>query len=1198
MRSKSKWLWMGPLALLVSVMLLSIPVFAQDSSDDCSFLEVPRVSQTVNDEVRTPLEGGVHRLARAEFDVGRVDDNLSMEHIILMLRRSPEQELALITHIDEMHNPNSPRFHQWLSAEQFGACYGVADADAAAVSAWLESYGFRIDTVPAGKMSIIFSGTAGQVRDAFHTEIRRLNVNSQQHIANMTPPEVPAALAPVIAGIHSLHDFFPHPTVHGAGPIVRDAKTGRWQPAPGEASKNHPGSGGGSPLLTFSDNGTEFLAVGPQDFYTIYNETPLLNASKPINGAGQTLAVIEPTDINKADVTTFRSQFGLPAYPATPNSTQGGVNWIFGVSGYCSDPGFLGGDAQVEASLDAEWIGATAPAAIIDFTSCANTSTTSGVDLAGTYVVNSLAKSVSAISVSYGVCEAQLVTNTTGFQTNGYYKTLWQEAVAQGQTVVVSAGDTGDDTCDRGDESGIGQTGISVNGISSTPYNVSAGGTDFSDVYSNGGKIPTPYWNTNDTSPYKSALSYVPEMSWNNTCGSLVAAAFLEESAIEVCNISDIGVTLDGGGGGISTIYALPTWQSAYGVGLGTNFTSKSFRNLPDVSLFASDGLFWNHVLIFCDSFSGTSCDYAVGADAHALSAGGTSFVAPMLTGIIGLINQAHPSGSPAQPTRQGQANYTFYALATKEYGTPAAGNGSTTTPSVYTCESNPLAISTYSSIAPNCIFHEIYRTPAQGQSTCVGADNSNCVVGDNVQPCVSGTTACFTSSGDLIGLLSASRSTFESAFPQSAGYNAATGLGSVNIANLVNHWKTVTTPFASTTTLAASPTSISVVATTKLTATVTATGRGSLAPPLGTVAFYAGTACSGTPLGTSALVPGSGHATASLAGVTGNRLGGVGTKSAVACFSGDGANDAVSNGTTAVTVTKGTSITTLTSSKNPSTLGTAVTFTATIGPAGPPVPTGTVAFTSNGTTITGCSAVTVTASRTAACTTSILAKGTDTIKATYSGSTGYTGSSATLTQTVNADPSTTTLASSKNPSTLGTAVTFTATIGPAGPPVPTGTVAFTSNGTTITGCSGVTVTASRTAACTTSTLAKGTDTIKATYSGSTSYTGSSATLTQTVNADPSTTTLASSKNPSTVGQAVTLTATIGPAGPPVPTGTVAFTSNGTTITGCSAVTVTGSRTAACTTSSLAKGTDAIKATYSGNSTYAGSSGTVTQTVN
>jgi subtilase family serine protease len=389
-------------------MLFNIPVFAQGGSDDCSSLAVPRVSQTVNDEVRAPLKEGVHPLARAEFDRGSVDDNLSMEHIILMLQRSSDQELSLITHIDEMHNPRSLRFHQWLSAEQFGACYGIADADIAVISAWLEGYGFRVDTVPAGKMSIIFSGTAAQVREAFHTEIHKLNVNGQQHIANMTPPEVPAALASVIAGIHSLHDFFPQPTMHVVGPILRDAKTGWWQPAPGKASKNRPERGGnGNALITFTDNGTEFLAVGPQDFYTIYNENPLLKAPTPINGAGQTLAVIEPTDINKTDVATFRSQFGLPAYPSAPNSTRGGVDWMFGISGYCSDPGVVSGDAQGEASLDVEWIGATAPAAIIDFAACANTSTTSGVDLAGTYVVNSLAKSVSAISVSYGVCEQQ-----------------------------------------------------------------------------------------------------------------------------------------------------------------------------------------------------------------------------------------------------------------------------------------------------------------------------------------------------------------------------------------------------------------------------------------------------------------------------------------------------------------------------------------------------------------------------------------------------------------------------------------------------------------------------------------------------------------------------------------------------------------------------------------------------------------------
>jgi Pro-kumamolisin, activation domain len=133
MQRKARWLSTGALALLLSVTSFSIPVFAQGGSDDCSSLAVSRISQTVNDEVRTPLEQGVHPLVRAEFDRGSVDDNLSMEHIILVLQRSSDQELALIRHIDEMHNPRSSQFHQWLSAEQFGACYGVTDADIAVI---------------------------------------------------------------------------------------------------------------------------------------------------------------------------------------------------------------------------------------------------------------------------------------------------------------------------------------------------------------------------------------------------------------------------------------------------------------------------------------------------------------------------------------------------------------------------------------------------------------------------------------------------------------------------------------------------------------------------------------------------------------------------------------------------------------------------------------------------------------------------------------------------------------------------------------------------------------------------------------------------------------------------------------------------------------------------------------------------------
>ncbi|MGA3210287.1 MAG: Ig-like domain repeat protein, partial [Terriglobales bacterium] len=928
------------------------------------------------------------------------------------------QELALTTRIDQMHNRRSPLFHQWLSAPQVGSCYGVAEQDLATVSAWLQRSGFKIDSVPAGKMLIIFSGTAGLVRQVFHTEIHNLDVHGEKHIANMTAPQIPAALAPVVAGFRSLHNFFPKPLVHLGGSGSQASGDGAWSgsalddTAKGPGNRSHGDPGGAHSLLNIVVSSSEILhIVGPQDLYVIYNENPLLKASTPINGAGQTLAVIEPTDIHTIDVTTFRTEFELPAYPASPNETQGGVNYLFGISGYCTDPGVVSG-AEGEADLDVEWVGTTAPNAIIDFVACADTATTAGVDLAGTYVVNDLASTVSAVSVSYGVCEAQL-DGSTIYGTNSLYQMLWEQAVAEGQTVVVAAGDSGDDVCDRGDASGVGATGLSVSGISSTPYNVSAGGTDFSDTYD--GRI-SDYWIATNSPPFLSATSYIPEKAWNNTCGSTVAATDLGLTPEQVCNNADdsFTVTLDGGGGGISTVYSLPTWQSVYGVGLGSNFTSTSHRNLPDIAMFAADYSFWNHALILCDSDL-DPCNYRNPPDGDALAntAGGTSFVAPIFTGIIGLINQAHPSGNPAQPTRQGQANYTLYALANAEYGTPSTENTSATKPSVYTCESNYLAINAYSSIFSDCVFHDINRTPVNGTSTCFGPTNTSCIVDNNDQPCTTGTSGCFTATeGDAIGLLSVSATTFEAAYPQSAGYNAAGGLGSVNITNLVQNWDSVTPQFASTTAVTANPSSISTAGTTTLTATVTATGRGGMAPPLGTVTFYTGTSCAGTLLGTSMLVPASGctgscTATATLTGVTAAQLGGTGTDSVIGCFSGDGANDAPSNGNTSVTVggSKTASTTTVTSSQDPSTSGESVTLTATVTPAGPPTPTGTVGFTTNGNVLTGCSTLTLSSARTAACTTSALAVGTDAIVATYSGDSNYADSSESLSQLVNPIP-------------------------------------------------------------------------------------------------------------------------------------------------------------------------------------------------
>ena len=188
-------------------------------------------------------------------------------------------------------------------------------------------------------------------------------------------------------------------------------------------------------------------------------------------------------------------------------------------------------------------------------------------------------------------------------------------------------------------------------------------------------------------------------------------------------------------------------------------------------------------------------------------------------------------------------------------------------------------------------------------------------------------------------------------------------------------------------------------------------------------------------------------------------------------------------------------STTALASSENPSTIGTPVTFTATVS-AGSLEPTGSVAFTDGGTPIAGCDSVAVAAGQ-AACTVPALSTGAHDIEAAYSGDDGLNPSADTLTQLVAFADSTTTLASSANPAAVGTPVTFTATVG-AGALDPTGSVDFTADGTTIPGCDSVALAAGQ-ATCTASALGAGAHTILAGYSGDSRLNPSANTLTQQV---------------------------------------------------------------------------------------------------
>ena len=860
--------------------------------------QAPRnlITQPVSDTQLKTLGGQMHPAARPENDQGLVDDSMSMDHVIMVLKRTPDQQQALTALIDQLHNPKSPLYHQWLTPEQFGKQFGPSDSDLTTLTTWMESHGFTVEQVVPGRNLMIFSGTAGQVREAFHAEVHHYLVNGEMHYAISTDPQIPAALGPMIGGFRSLHDFRLRPLHHDAGVAKHNMTTGAWEKASGPASV---------PELTFTYGSEQFFFISPQDFYTIYNENPLLMGTPAIDGHGVTIAVIEETNVtNTSDVTSFRQQFGLPTYPATPNSTGGGVNWIIGPGNGCNPVGVTSKDEESEALLDVEWAGAAAPKAIVDFVACGGSN---GIDLAAQYVTNYLPSTVVSTSLSYGECE---LASPVGGGSSGaaFYLTEWEQEAAEGITAVVSSGDSGSLGCDQGYANGTHN--LSVNEIADTPYNISAGGTDFSDYYQAGNY--NAYWNTTNSavpnvSSGSSALSYIPEITWGSLCANTLFVSFLQAvgsttfgstyTPEAVCNSTNAGTSHDdlvqplGGGGGVSSYNTLPTWQSVYGVGLSSNQTSTTMRNQPDLSMFASNG-WWGHALVYCQSDTGYTCNYSATGDdtnAYALAAGGTSFVAPQINGIMALV--AQKTGE-----RQGVANYTLYNLGTLEYGSATTPNASNLTSCSGSGQAGTL-------VGANCIFHDIAGdtpNPWQGGT----------LTSDNIQPCVwSSVQNCYrSSSGDTYGLTSLGNhpATNSPAYPTSRGYDAATGLGSPNITNLVNNWNTATPLFASTTTLSANPTGIPSKGSTTLTATVTATGRGETSaagpPPAGTVNFYLGStggtllgtgtltqACTGTAPGNLVCPP----PTATLS-VQGTSLV-TGANSLVASFSGDAANDAPS---------------------------------------------------------------------------------------------------------------------------------------------------------------------------------------------------------------------------------------------------------------------------------------------------------------
>ncbi|HET9086999.1 MAG TPA: S53 family serine peptidase [Acidobacteriaceae bacterium] len=611
-----------------------------------------RITGPIRADQMTVLHGTVHPLVSVAKDEGRLGGSTVIPRMSLVFLRSPAQQADLKKLLAAQQTKGSPMYHQWLKPGQFAARYGVSAQDLAQVAAWLKQQGFQVAPIPASGDRIDFTGTASQVEAAFQTEMHRYLLHGVEGWANSTEISVPQAIAGMTLGVLHLNTFRPEPQIHKTAVRMSQNKIVQARPF----------------YTVQTQNGlVNFLA--PSDVHTIYNVKGLYNAN--FTGTGQTMAIAGQTDITQyqSDIANFRSLSGLnpqnlPTQILVPNTGT--------KQAYPSD--------LEEADLDVEWSGAIAKDATILFVTVGNSPNYGVFDSVQYAIQTPLVNNtqyVPVISISYGNCE-QAFAGSNDIQN---LEQLFQQANAQGQTIVASSGDSGSGECNQMGKNAAGQfvgatKGLAVDYPASSVYVTGAGGTSFSGDVNN----QSQYWSSTNNSNNGSALSYIPETTWNDT--------------VTLAQLTSNG-SLSASGGGVSGLFDKPAWQ----VG---NTPDDGKRDVPDVSL-AADPDHDGYVLCTeettgsgsSETFSGmSSCAYPLSgndvayfdANQQAYLYGGTSVVAPELAAMITLWNQQQGNSKGV-----GNANPLLYSAAKD---TPAAFHDVTTGSNAVVCQQG----------SPNCV--------------------------------------------------------------------------------------------------------------------------------------------------------------------------------------------------------------------------------------------------------------------------------------------------------------------------------------------------------------------------------------------------------------------------------------------------------------------------------------------------------------
>lgn len=478
------------------------------------------------------LSNHVHPSATPEADRGSANASTRIVGMTLHFKRSAAQQADLDQLLKDQQNPASPGFHKWLEPTEFGARFGAAQTDIDRASRWLQSQGFSVDSVPASRNSIVFSGNVRQVERGFQISMHRFEVNGKTHLANLESPALPDDLFPIVESVRGLADF------------------GLRSPGAPVNTRTNFTTGSGAHNLT------------PGDFATIYNLTPLFQTG--INGTGQKIAVVGECKIAADDFNLFRSTYGLP-----PSTLQ------IQLANPGADPGPFDPTLSscIEASLDVEWTSATAPGAQIQYVYSKNAQ-----DAIESVVAN---KSAQIVSVSFSACEPTFIAagNIASF------RNIAQQASATGISLIVSSGDSGAADCEvHGSKSVlVASSGLNVNALASSPEVTAVGGTQMNEGSGT-------YWSATNKADGSSALSYIPESGWNETgamglvgSGGGYSGYFLQPmwqtgAGVPIQNwrtIPDVSLAAAGGIDGYAYISG-----GVGGVAGGTSFAAPSFAGI------------------------------------------------------------------------------------------------------------------------------------------------------------------------------------------------------------------------------------------------------------------------------------------------------------------------------------------------------------------------------------------------------------------------------------------------------------------------------------------------------------------------------------------------------------------------------------------------------------------------------------------